>query len=421
MTYLRYKGPPFAFVTDGGVHAPPTTGAYAYSPPYGTFNPGQTGFPVIGAAYKDPVFGTTIRRLTNTQFAMCQSDLYPKNGWWNADASYLVYSLADGSMAAMSATGGGAKQLTNPGGTTRPDAYCSPILPDVFRYSTGTTIKEQSISTGTITTLKDFGVALGACGGSANLVDLNDRYMIVNLGSPSFQVWDKQTDTLFSGAVTLAIDSGYVAMAPDASCLIHVNGVNKRRFAIDLSAKTLATTSNTFHARGGDHGSVIEATDGNVYFIRCDNDQITYPNAVMLRINVATGVETVFYTIPNPDYWTAQPNHIGNVSRGPLQNWIVCSSDLEGGPTYASDAFDGAAPVASWGAMQNEVYMLNVLTGARRRLAHTRNRDANLYYRYQPRACPSWSGERVAFDSNMGVKSNPVGYADCYSIDIPAT
>src|SRR5437016_8058776 len=82
-------------LTDSVTHAPPTTGSFPYSPP-GTWMPGQPGFPAAGQSYVDPVFGTTIRRLTNDFPGQSFSDIYATNGWWNADGTRFFHRRPTG-------------------------------------------------------------------------------------------------------------------------------------------------------------------------------------------------------------------------------------------------------------------------------------------------------------------------------------
>lgn len=403
------------WISDTAVHAPPTTGPYAYSPPYGSFIPGQAGFPSAGQAYVDPIFGTTIRRLTSNYPSAAQAgDIYAKNGWWNADATYFVTHLASGTFAAIHATTGAINSLA--GGTIFYDASCSPVDPDVFYYIDGTQLKKQLISTGTISTLKDFGTTLGSLGGSLDWIDNSGRYMLVNLGGSSYRVWDQTIDTLYTGTITDAIDAGHISIAPDASYIIRVNGITKARYALNHTAKTLASTGTTFYSAGGDHGDVLCASDGNRYFIRLDNDNNP---ALLKRINIETGVVTTAYSFPL-DAYRNSPEHLSCISRGALQDWVLCSAELIGGATLADDEFDAPNPVATWTPFQQEIYMINVLTGEMRRLAHHRSREINLAYGYQPRVCASWDGQKVAWASNMGYQSSPDGYQDVWAVTMPA-
>src|SRR5688572_6921754 len=87
--------PAAAYVTDAGTHAPPSSGAYAYYSTFGTFGPDRPGFPGVGQTYVDPVFGSTVRRLTSGLGRPSGSDIYGKNGFWNADGTLMFHN--DGS------------------------------------------------------------------------------------------------------------------------------------------------------------------------------------------------------------------------------------------------------------------------------------------------------------------------------------
>src|SRR5262245_4055835 len=75
-------------VTDTASHPPPTTGSFAYT----TFVPGNPGFPAAGETYTDPVFGCSVRRLTNVLPGWGSSLIYSKNGFWNADGTRYANS-----------------------------------------------------------------------------------------------------------------------------------------------------------------------------------------------------------------------------------------------------------------------------------------------------------------------------------------
>src|SRR5256886_17671636 len=76
-------------LTDGSSHPPPTSGLTPYSPP-GTWLPGLPGFPGAGSTYVEPVFGTTVRRLTNEFPSFNNSDIYGKNGWRKARPTHFL-------------------------------------------------------------------------------------------------------------------------------------------------------------------------------------------------------------------------------------------------------------------------------------------------------------------------------------------
>ncbi|HUF94005.1 MAG TPA: hypothetical protein VMR23_16635, partial [Candidatus Limnocylindria bacterium] len=88
--------PAAAYVADSATPAPPTSGAYAYYSTFGTFGPDRTGFPAKGQTFVDPVFGSTVRRLTNEVGTTSQSDIYAKNGFWNADGTRMFHNTPEG-------------------------------------------------------------------------------------------------------------------------------------------------------------------------------------------------------------------------------------------------------------------------------------------------------------------------------------
>src|SRR6266853_6997342 len=57
---ILLTGTTYAYLTDIGIHVPPTTGPYDYN----AFAPAVPGFPVVGGTYADPVFGSVVRRLS---------------------------------------------------------------------------------------------------------------------------------------------------------------------------------------------------------------------------------------------------------------------------------------------------------------------------------------------------------------------
>src|SRR5688572_26921213 len=96
----------WAYITDAASHPPPTSGAYAYYSTFGTFGPDRPGFPGVGQTYVDPVFGSTVRRLTNAMGQPPGSDIYGKNGFWNANGMLMFHN--DGSSKTIINTATGA-------------------------------------------------------------------------------------------------------------------------------------------------------------------------------------------------------------------------------------------------------------------------------------------------------------------------
>ena len=84
------------YINDAGTYAPPSSGTYAYYATYGTFGPDQSSFPAKGESFVDPVFGSTVRRLTNEVGQHSFSEIYSKNGFFNADGTLVHHRTPSG-------------------------------------------------------------------------------------------------------------------------------------------------------------------------------------------------------------------------------------------------------------------------------------------------------------------------------------
>src|SRR5881396_3141299 len=116
--------------------------SFPYSPP-GTWMPGQPGFPLAGQSYVDPVFGTTIRRLTNNFPSQSYSDIYGTNGWWNADGTRWYHRRPSGWVILDTTTGA----VVRSGVPSGPLGFIQfdPVNPDVYYYTNGANLRQYSI------------------------------------------------------------------------------------------------------------------------------------------------------------------------------------------------------------------------------------------------------------------------------------
>jgi len=71
-----------AAILDSAPHPPPTSGPFSYN----TFKPGAAGFPALGGTYVDPVFGETVRRITDVGLTANDDDIYAHH-WCNANGT----------------------------------------------------------------------------------------------------------------------------------------------------------------------------------------------------------------------------------------------------------------------------------------------------------------------------------------------
>jgi len=398
--------PATAYVTDAASHPPPTSGAYAYYSTYGSFGPDRPGFPGAGQTYVDPVFGSTVRRLTNQMGQPSRSDIYGKNGFWNADGTLMFHN--DGNAKTIINTTTGALVRSEVPGNF--DGSFAPDDADTWYYFSGASLQKYSVATGTSSVVKTFAATLGALGGSVDWVDRTGRYMVLNIGGQA-RVWDKQDDVLYAGAVPGDAGDGWVGISPDAKYVVAAID-DKRSYAINHSTRTVNTTGVMFWSLCGGHGDLLSATNGKTYFVtfECYEEAAVYAVDVSLA-QTATDAGRSQQRATNRKLmdteWT-DDGHIAAAARGLFQDWVFISLEA------TDDPFTGG--VSGWRPYKQEILMANVLTGELRRLAHHRSRGLEASYFYQPRVSVSWDGTRVAWASNFGYDSPD--YADIYAIEL---
>jgi hypothetical protein len=387
---------------------PPTSGPYAYYPPYGTFGPDQPGFPTLSQAYVDPVFGSTIRRLTNLYPNTGPSNIYGKNGYWNADGTRFMADASTGPIQVIDTRTGSLIQSIAGSG----DSSFDPINPDIMYRFNGSRLEQISISTGTVSTVKTFSASLDSLGGSVDWIDNSGRYMLLNIGGV-FRVWDKQADVLYSGSINASFGNGWAGMAPDGSGVVLTGGGSGRWYAINHGTLSVSTSAFTFWS-GGDHGDLVSASDGNTYFVGtgcCDN--------TLYAVNTRTGVARALIPWNSSLGAWCDGTHYSGISRGALRDWALVNTETDSNFCGGVDDVSNPDPISSWWKYRQEILMVNVVTGNIRRLAHHRSRHTEQYCN-QPRVSVNWDGTKAMYASNYGVVGigGPCGYSDLYSVDI---
>lgn len=200
VSLLLLAGVTFAFITDMNSYAQPSLAA-----------------PAVGSTYQDPVFdnggGEQIRRIATVWFT---NENYSRNGFWSASGRYTVRRESIDAMVIDATTGADVRffDLNWP-------FYFSfdPVDDDKFYYSSGSQLRSFRVSDGSSTLVKDFGQNMAHLGGSVDFIDNTGRYFIVNYGGLS-RVWDKQTDTVYSGGTSRGGGGGWVGISPSADYVI---------------------------------------------------------------------------------------------------------------------------------------------------------------------------------------------------------
>jgi len=406
---------------------PPASGQFGYN----TWGPGAPLFPAVGDHFVDPIFGGTVRRLTNMEGFRNQEDIYGHH-WANADGT-LVFSrqidLGGNNLGRILNTSTGQVLYDNQpgmGGPSAIDIAWDAIDPNVYYYYSGTDLIRHNVAAQTDTVKKRFPSALEPNGGSLNTQDRCGRYFTVRYGGTN-KVWDSQSDIIYSGAVTPVNPTGWVAITPDGNYLVTAAGfkappdIEHYSYPINHGTKSIGSTATQFWGLCGDHGALISASNGKNYFIthNCQTDANTYRVDITLNQSGKTEAEQ---TAANQLLLTGVFNktgdgHLSAVSKGPNQDWVF--ADIE---TFSDDPFGTPGTPftpAAWAPYEQEIVAINVTTLEVRRYAHHRSRGlvagaGNNYYA-QPRISCSWDGSVVLWTSNFNIAS-PVGYADLYAM-----
>jgi hypothetical protein len=429
-----------SFLSDAGVHVPPTTGPYAYN----TFMPGTNGFPAVGETYIDPIFGGTVRRLTDTVGFPNQEDIYAHH-WANANGTlaFSTQQIDDQGttiLKIISTTTGAPVYTDQPLGSSKYDIAWDAIDPNRYYYYEGADLTCWNLSEHR-KVAKTFPSPLQANGGSLNTQDRSGRYFTVRYlntnGVSTNKVWDSQTDIIYTGEVTPLSSGGWVAITPDGNYLVTAAGLNNEHYsyAIDHIKHSISSTPVNFWTQCGDHGVLVSATNKRNYFITFDCDRIpgiyrvditlNWPDDITLdqagKIKNETNqvaANQILLPLSFGTATTASTNdgHLSAVSKGPNQNWVFFDSET----SLDYDPFDSVP--TNWQPYEQEIIAMNVLTSEVRRYGHHRSRGliTSKYrggYYAQPRISCSWDGSIILWTSNYNRQLLPeYDYADLYGM-----
>jgi hypothetical protein len=413
---------PSSFLPDNGsIQVPPSAGPLGYN----SFIPGSPGFPIVGGTYTDPIFGGTVRRLTNTVGQPNQEDIYSHH-WANANGSLAFSRILDtngfSAFNIIDTTTGAEIYHNLPLGSSPIDIAWDATDPNRYYYYEGTNLTCWNLAEQRKVT-KTFPSPLQPNGGSLNTQDRSGRYFTVRYGG-SNKVWDSQTDAIYSGSVTpLNPGGGWVAITPDGNYLVTAAGTNKEHYsyAIDHINHSISSAPiNFWTACQTDHGALVSATNGKSYFITfdCDNSAGIYRVDITLNQTGKTEPEQIaanqllLPTVSSPV--NTNQGHLSAVSKGPNQDWVFFDSETLGGDPFAL-ATTSFVPFLPWQPYEQEIVAMNVTTLEVRRYAHHRSRGIDSDYHAQPRISCSWDGSIILWTSNYNI-SSPTGYADMYGM-----
>jgi hypothetical protein len=428
---------------------------------YGVFRPGVRHFPAAGDTYNDPVFGTTVRRITDeygdggTSARSSRSDIYSKNGFWSADGKLMYHMTPSEEKTIINTKTGASVAVPGELGADY-KGFDASFAPDdvgqryTWYYLTGSTLMKYSISIDRhgapfLTSdggpnpalVKDFkdvrARALGRLGGSVDWIDNTGHHMVLNLDG-KVRVWNNHTQKLYSGSVAAA-GADWIGISPDGKYVVTATDKGFYSYAVDHGTGTLSTKGILFWTLCGGHGDLVSASDGQSYAVTFDcygagspTDGFDKPAVYAVNVAPRTSVSGRTETSRNLqrrdpankrlfqlEWQKSGDGHMAGVSKGPLRDWVFVSLEastvtgtLVDGTTYEEgDILDTPVDTNWWNRPYiQEIVMANVVTREVRRLAHHRSRSIDNTYFYQPRVSAGWGScdgpATVAWASNFG-------------------
>lgn len=388
--------PAFSQLNDTGVYVPP---GYASMQP-----------PDAGSTYTDPVFGTTVKRISNAlQQANADAggklvyitDEYSTMSPFNADDS-RVLALCQSYFALYDRSGKFVRNLPleiSAGSEPR----WSRTSPEILYFVRGNQLKQHNTETGATTLLHTFSKYASVSGkGESDISFDGDHFVLIGDNRYVF-VYEIGTGTSGPSLDTggRAIDSLYIT--PDDNITITWLQAGEERYSgIELFDRNMNFKRQV--SRVGGHMDVTRDSNGEEVLImtnsadpepKCDN--------AIVKIRLSDGQQTCLLSLD----WSLAVH----VSAPDESGWCFVE-------TYAP-----ADPLTTpgWTRYTNEILQVKLDGSEVRRLAHHRSRPFNSY-NYQPHVSVSHDGTVLVYNSNFGLQSMlgyPKEYADMYLIDVP--
>ena len=388
----------FADITDSSTHPPAN---------YDTFLP-----PALGSSYVDPVFATSVKRLSDS---MNMTDNAGSGGltWvsteystaspFNSNASRLIlqhnsyFGLYDGSGAYLGDLPFAVHASTEP--------RWSRTDPNVLYYVSGNQLVRLDVASGATSLVHQFGEYSQISGrGESDISGDGDHFVFAGDNRYVF-VYEISTDTKGPTLDTAGQAFNNLYIAPDNSVAIGWLPTGTARFTgVELFNRDMVFQRQLAHAIG--HMRLTRDTNGDDVLVWNNSDDpspLANCQNGIVKVRLSDAQQTCLLQLD----WSLAVH----ITAADGDGWAIVE-------TYApSDPFPQSA---AWATYSNEIVRVSLDGSETRRLLHHRSRPLNSYS-YQPRATVSRDGSKLVFTSNFNLPSilgYPAEYSDVYLVAV---
>jgi hypothetical protein len=389
-------------VTDSSIRVPPDY--YSFLPP------------ANGNSYIDPIFGSTIKRMSNatlspdaasgTGFLPFISTEYSTMSPFNMDNSKILalHFSYFGLYHGIFDTGGNFLRNLPFQISASTEPRWSRTNPNLLYFLKGNQLKMLDVSTDVISVVHTFAAYTSIRGNGESDISFDGDHFVF-IGNNRF-VFVYQISTGVSGPAFdtggRAFDSLYITPNNNVTITWYDRGT-ARYTGIELFDKNMNFLRQVTRA-GGHMDVALDADGGEILVWTNSNDSLaTCPNSIV-KIRLSTAQETCLLALD-----TSLALHISGTDNS---GWFFVDTYAPSDPNPASGA---------WAPYTNEILQVKIDGTEIRRLAHHRSRPFD-DYNYEPRVSASRDGSRIIFTSNYSLQSilgYPSLYSDVYLIVLP--
>jgi hypothetical protein len=387
-----------------------TTAQVELAPSYDTFTP-----PAAGGTYVDPVFGSTVKRVTNAltspnadrggNLTWIENE-YSAMSAFNGDNSRFIlihqsyFGLYDGSGAFLRALPMEINASSEPRWSRKDQA--------TLYYHYVNQLKSYNTATGATTVVHTFKEYSSISGNGEMDISLDGDHFVYTGDGHSVFVYQISTDKKFPALDTSghAFDSTYIT--PDNHVTVTwIQAGTGRYSGIELFDTNMKFLRQVAHAGG--HMHMTRDTNGDevlVWTNSNDAQPIASCNNGIVKIHLADAKQTCLLQLD----WSLAVH--------------ISAPDGNGTVFVDTEAPSNPEPTGSgWVPYTDEILQVKLDGSGATRLVHHRSRPLSSYI-WQPKVTVSRDGSRLLFASNydmQNIQSYTTEYADTYMIVLGAT